>query len=144
MSDFFLSHYTAELCHYIMRRIAGFLVYVHYPIDQRITLSQSFIYFFDPSCSIICSSIAQNQLLGRALLESIVFMNGKCIVSAIDKKTLDFYNAASKDLEGIVNLDFSQSSAINRSMLPSTAYVRSISSKHLMQLKISACGLWQS
>ena len=46
---------------------------------------------------------AQNQLLGRALLESIVFMDGKCIVSAIDKKTLDFYNASSKDLEGIVN-----------------------------------------
>ncbi|MDE7201946.1 MAG: bifunctional oligoribonuclease/PAP phosphatase NrnA [Lachnospiraceae bacterium] len=46
---------------------------------------------------------AQNQLLGRALLESIVFMNGKCIVSAIDKKTLDFYNATSKDLDGIVN-----------------------------------------
>lgn len=46
---------------------------------------------------------AQNQLLGRALLESIVFMNGKCIVSAIDKKTLDFYNATPKDLEGIVN-----------------------------------------
>ena len=46
---------------------------------------------------------AQNQLLGRALLESIMFMDGKCIVSAIDKKTLDFYGAASKDLEGIVN-----------------------------------------
>lgn len=46
---------------------------------------------------------AQNQLLGRALLESIVFMDGKCIVSAIDKKTLDFYNAESKDLDGIVN-----------------------------------------
>lgn len=46
---------------------------------------------------------AQNQLLGRALLESIIFMGGKCIVSAIDKKTLDFYNASSKDLEGIVN-----------------------------------------
>lgn len=45
----------------------------------------------------------QNQLLGRALLESIMFMDGKCIVSAIDKKTLDFYNATSKDLEGIVN-----------------------------------------
>lgn len=45
----------------------------------------------------------QNQLLGRALLESIVFMDGKCIVSAIDKKTLDFYDATSKDLEGIVN-----------------------------------------
>lgn len=46
---------------------------------------------------------AQNQLLGRALLESIVFMGGRCIVSAIDKKTLDFYNASAKDLEGIVN-----------------------------------------
>lgn len=46
---------------------------------------------------------AQNQLLGRALLESIVFMDGKCIVSVIDKKTLDFYNATSKDLDGIVN-----------------------------------------
>ncbi|MDE7030600.1 MAG: bifunctional oligoribonuclease/PAP phosphatase NrnA [Lachnospiraceae bacterium] len=47
---------------------------------------------------------AQNQLLGRALLESIIFMGGRCIVSAIDKKTLDFYNATSKDLEGIVSL----------------------------------------
>ena len=45
----------------------------------------------------------QNQLLGRALLESIVFMGGRCIVSVIDKKTLDFYNATSKDLDGIVN-----------------------------------------
>ncbi len=32
-----------------------------------------------------------------------MFMGGKCIVSAIDKKTLDFYSATSKDLEGIVN-----------------------------------------
>lgn len=46
---------------------------------------------------------AQNQLLGRALLECIVFMDGKCIVSAIDKKTLDFYGATSKDVDGIVN-----------------------------------------
>ncbi len=45
----------------------------------------------------------QNQLLGRALLESIVFMDGKCIVSSIDQKTLDFYNATSDDLDGIVN-----------------------------------------
>lgn len=45
----------------------------------------------------------QNQLLGRALLESIVFMDGKCIVSAINRKILDFYNAKPKDLEGIVN-----------------------------------------
>lgn len=45
----------------------------------------------------------QNQLLGRALLESIVFMHGKCIVSAINQKMLAFYNAQPKDLDGIVN-----------------------------------------
>lgn len=45
----------------------------------------------------------QTLLLGRALLESILFMDGKCIVSGIEKKTLDFYQADSKDLEGIVS-----------------------------------------
>lgn len=45
----------------------------------------------------------QNQLLGRALLESIVFMDGKCIVSAINQKILSFYNANPGDLDGIVN-----------------------------------------
>ena len=48
-------------------------------------------------------SYKQNQLLGRALLESIMFMDGKCIVSSIDKKTMEFYQAASSDLDGIVN-----------------------------------------
>lgn len=45
----------------------------------------------------------QTLLSGRALLESILFMDGKCIVSSIEKKTLDFYHADSKDLEGIVS-----------------------------------------
>ena len=45
----------------------------------------------------------QNQILGRALLESIVFMDGRCIASAVDRKTMDFYGAASKDLEGVVS-----------------------------------------
>lgn len=45
----------------------------------------------------------QTLLLGRALLESILFMDGKCIVSSIEKRTLDFYQADSKDLEGIVS-----------------------------------------
>lgn len=45
----------------------------------------------------------QNQILGRALLESILFMGGRCIVSMIDKKTMAFYNAAPHDLDGIVN-----------------------------------------
>lgn len=48
-------------------------------------------------------SYVQNQILGRALLESILFMNGRCIVSGIDQKTMEFYNVDSKDLDGIVN-----------------------------------------
>ncbi len=45
----------------------------------------------------------QNEMLGRALVESILFMNGKCIVSKIDQETMDFYGATPHDLEGIVN-----------------------------------------
>ena len=45
----------------------------------------------------------QNQILGRALLESILFMDGRCIVSMVDRKMMDFYNVLPKHLEGIVN-----------------------------------------
>ncbi len=44
----------------------------------------------------------QNQILGRALLESILFFNGKCIFSVIKRDIMDFYNITSKDLDGIV------------------------------------------
>lgn len=45
----------------------------------------------------------QSQLMGRAILESVRFMGGKCIVSMISKKTMNFYQAEPKDLDGIVN-----------------------------------------
>lgn len=45
----------------------------------------------------------QSQIMGRALMESIRFMNNRCIVSAVDRKTMDFYDATPKDLDGIVN-----------------------------------------
>ena len=45
----------------------------------------------------------QNQILGRALLESIMLMDGKCVVSVISKQTMEFYGAVSNDLDGIVN-----------------------------------------
>ncbi len=45
----------------------------------------------------------QAQVMGRALMESIRFLGGCCIVSSIDKKTMDFYNVEPKDLDGIVN-----------------------------------------
>ena len=45
----------------------------------------------------------QNQILGRALTESILFMDGKCIVAGIDRRTMQFYGVDSKDMDGIVN-----------------------------------------
>lgn len=45
----------------------------------------------------------QNQLLGRALLESIRFMDGRCVVSCLDRKAIEFYGATTQDYEGIVN-----------------------------------------
>lgn len=48
-------------------------------------------------------SYAQNQVLGRALLESFLFFDGKCIVSWITKKVMDFYQVKPKHMDGIVS-----------------------------------------
>ena len=45
----------------------------------------------------------QAQIMGRALMESIRFMDGRCIVSAISQKTMDFSGVVTADFEGIVN-----------------------------------------
>ena len=45
----------------------------------------------------------QNQILGRALMESIRFMNGRCIVSCVGRKMMEFYGVQPVDLDGIVN-----------------------------------------
>ncbi len=44
----------------------------------------------------------QNQILGRALLESVSFLDGKCIFSVVRLKDMKFYGVTSKDLDGIV------------------------------------------
>ncbi len=44
----------------------------------------------------------QNQILGRALLESITMLDGKIIFSAIRQKDMKFYGVTAKDLDGIV------------------------------------------
>lgn len=44
----------------------------------------------------------QNQVLGRALLESILVMKGQCIISYFTKKDMDFYGVSPKDMGGIV------------------------------------------
>lgn len=43
----------------------------------------------------------QHQILGRALLESIRVMDGKCIISGIRQKEIVFYGVTAKDLDGI-------------------------------------------
>lgn len=45
----------------------------------------------------------QNQILGRALLESIVFQNGKCIFTVIRRKDMEFYGITANDTDGIVD-----------------------------------------
>lgn len=45
----------------------------------------------------------QSQIMGRALLESIRFMGGRCITSCVSKRTMEFYGARPSDLDGIVN-----------------------------------------
>ena len=44
----------------------------------------------------------QNQILGRALLESVLFFDKKCIFSVIYKKDMDFYGVDGKQLGGII------------------------------------------
>lgn len=45
----------------------------------------------------------QNQVMGRALLESLLIMDKQVIVSHLDMATMKFYGVTSKDMDGIVN-----------------------------------------
>ena len=45
----------------------------------------------------------QSQIMGRAVLESICFMDGRCIFSRVDQTMMDFYQVGPKDLDGIIN-----------------------------------------
>lgn len=45
----------------------------------------------------------QNQVLGKALLESIRLLDGKVIFSYITKSSMEFFGVKAKDLEGIVS-----------------------------------------
>ena len=44
----------------------------------------------------------QNQILGRVLLESMLVLGGKGIVSCVTKKMMSFYGCVTSDLDGIV------------------------------------------
>lgn len=44
----------------------------------------------------------QNHILGRALMESVLFYDGKCIFSCISTEEMQFYGITGKELGGIV------------------------------------------
>jgi len=46
---------------------------------------------------------AQNQILGRALMESVLLMDGKVIYSVVTKEMLKFYGLTGADLDGIID-----------------------------------------
>ena len=45
----------------------------------------------------------QNQVMGRVLAESIMLLDGRCIIGYLRRKDLDFYGVDGKDLDGIVS-----------------------------------------
>lgn len=44
----------------------------------------------------------QNQILGRALLESVLFYDGKCIFTTVTMDEMEFYGVTCRELGGIV------------------------------------------
>lgn len=44
----------------------------------------------------------QNQILGRALLESVLFYDGRCIFSSVTRDEMHFYGVTGKELGGII------------------------------------------
>ena len=48
-------------------------------------------------------SYTQTQLLGRTLLTSMRLMDGKCIVATITRRMMEFYEAKTEDIEGIID-----------------------------------------
>lgn len=45
----------------------------------------------------------QNQVLGKALLESMRLMGGSCIVSVMKRREMEFFGVTPKDMDGIVS-----------------------------------------
>lgn len=48
-------------------------------------------------------SYVQNQIMGKALLESMMILDKRCIVSRVSKRDMAFFEAEPGDLEGIVS-----------------------------------------
>ncbi|NCB91687.1 MAG: bifunctional oligoribonuclease/PAP phosphatase NrnA [Clostridia bacterium] len=53
--------------------------------------------------SFYTKTYVQNQIMGRTIMESIMLLDGKCIVGYVRQRDLRFYGVEPKDLDGIVN-----------------------------------------
>lgn len=83
----------------------------------------------------------QNQILGRALLESILLLDGKIIFSAVRRKEMDFYGVKPSDLDGIVQALMSTSGVEAAIFLYETApreYKVSLRSRELIDVSVIA------
>lgn len=53
--------------------------------------------------SFYAKTYIQNQILGRCLMESILVLEGRVVFSSISRAMLQFYEASSADLDGIID-----------------------------------------
>ena len=53
--------------------------------------------------SFYAKTYVQNQILGRCLMESMLVLGGKVVFAALSRKMLDFYEATTADLDGIID-----------------------------------------
>lgn len=72
-------------------RIAAYLIETGIPFSKIIDES-----FYQ-------KTYIQAQIMGRCLMESIRLMEGKVVFSALTKKAMNFYDAKSEDLDGIID-----------------------------------------
>ncbi len=52
--------------------------------------------------SFYSKTYVQNQILGRALLESVLFFDGRCIFSVIPESVMKFYGVTGADMGGVI------------------------------------------
>ena len=72
-------------------RIAGHLISFGFDFTEIINKS-----FYE-------KTYVQTQIMGRAIMESIRFMDGRFIASMLDHKIMDLYEATSQDIQGIAS-----------------------------------------
>ena len=53
--------------------------------------------------SFYAKTYVQNQMMGRTLMESILMLEGKCIIGVVTLNDMEFYGLTAKDLDGIIS-----------------------------------------